>query len=119
GRPTPGALSRSGMSNQGDDGQDRGAGADSDFHWMFRTSDNAVMLLDGDYRIVQANPAARALGEHALPGEGPEGLLALLPASAWEQARAAGRWAGEITVPSGIVLEIVVRNGHGTGDGID
>ncbi|MEN1941526.1 ATP-binding protein [Luteimonas sp. MJ174] len=108
------------MSQQGDDRQDRSARAgDGDIHWMFRTSENAVMLLDGDYRILQANPSARTLAEHALPGEGPDGLIALLPANAWRQARDAGRWAGEITVPSGVVLEIVVRNGHGTGDGID
>ncbi len=90
---------------------------DGDIHWAFRTSENAVILLDGDRRLLHANPSARALAEHALPGQGPEDLLALLPADAWDLARDSGRWAGEVVVPSGIVLEIVVRSG--LGDGID
>src|SRR5690606_20754589 len=61
--------------------------------------------------------SAVALAARALPGEGPDELLALLPADAWEHARDSGRWAGEVTAASGMVLEIVVRNGRH--DGID
>ncbi|WP_202843617.1 ATP-binding protein [Luteimonas saliphila] len=109
------------MSAQGNDRKDgdTAPSGDGDIHWAFRTSENAVILLDGERRILHANPSARALAERALPGQGAEELLALLPAGAWERARDSGRWAGEVTVPSGIVLEIVVRNGQGMGDGID
>jgi two-component system, NtrC family, sensor kinase len=107
------------MSARDNDRQDdrHAPSADGDIHWAFRTSENAVILLDGDRRLLHANPSARSLAERALPGQGPEDLLALLPADAWDHARESGRWAGEITVPSGIVLEIVVRSG--LGDGID
>ncbi len=109
------------MSGYGNDRQqDRNPAASGpDLDWAFRTSDNAVMLLDGERRVLNANPSARSLVERALPGQGPDGLLALLPADAWRQARASGRWAGEVAMPSGVVLEIVVRNGLGQGEGVD
>ena len=87
--------------------------------WSFRTTENAVVLCDRAHRLLCANPCAQALVERALPGRGAAGLLELLPADAWEQARATGRWAGEITMPSGVVLKIVVRSGEADDDGVD
>ncbi|MDH5834975.1 ATP-binding protein [Luteimonas kalidii] len=109
------------MSNHGDDSHDTHATAvrDGDIGWAFRTTENAVILLDGARRPLQVNPAAQALAGRALPGQEAADLLALLPREAWQQARAAGRWAGEVALPSDMVLEIVVRDGHGTGDGVD
>src|SRR5690606_34684389 len=106
GRPPPGALSRSGMSGHGNDRQDAPgiAQACGDLDWAFRASENAVILLDGDRRPLLANASAVALAARALPGEGPDELLALLPADAWEHARDSGRWAGEVTAASGMVL---------------
>jgi len=87
--------------------------------WSFRTTENAVILLDRERRLLAANPSAQALAERALPGQGPAELLELLPAEAWRQAAAGGRWAGEVGMPSGMVLKIVVRNGRGGGEEVD
>jgi two-component system, NtrC family, sensor kinase len=100
-------------------GEHAAPSGDDGIHWAFRTTENAVILLDGARRPLHVNPSARALAGRALPGQPPEALLALLPAAAWEQARASGRWAGEVALPSGVVIEIVLRNGHGIGDGLD
>ena len=107
------------MSGHGNDRQDDPgiAQACGDLDWAFRTSENAVILLDGAHRPLLVNASALALSGRALPGLGADELLALLPANAWEQARSDGRWAGEVTAPSGMVLEIVVRNG--LRDGVD
>jgi two-component system, NtrC family, sensor kinase len=109
------------MSDKGNDTQGKHATppGDGDIHWAFRTSEHAVILLDGDRRLLHVNPSALALAGRALPGQGPETLLALLPEDAWQQARDGGRWAGEIAMPSGLMLEIVLHNGRGMGDGVD
>ena len=93
--------------------------AERGIQWSFRTTENAVVLCDRAHRLLCANPSAQALVERALPGRGAGGLLELLPAEAWEQARASGRWTGEITMPSGVVLKIVVRSGEADGEGVD
>jgi two-component system NtrC family sensor kinase len=107
------------MSEQVGDRQDTqdAPSGDGDFHWAFLTSENAVILLGGDRRLIHANPSARSLAERALPGRIPEDLLALLPGDAWDGARESGRWAGEITAAGGIVLEIVLRDGASAGTG--
>lgn len=90
-----------------------------EFAWAFGTSENAAMLLDGERRLRLANASARALAARAQPGNGPADLLSLLPDNAWIHARASGRWTGEVTASAALVLEIVVRNGLGLGDGPD
>src|SRR5690606_1006315 len=85
-------------------------------HWAFRTTENAVVLVDRARGQAHANPSAEALATRALPGQAPSTLLDLLPGEAWEQARAQGRWAGEVTMSSGVVLEIVVRHGRDEGE---
>lgn len=85
-------------------------------HWAFRTTENAVVLVDRARGQAHANPSAEALATRALPGQAPSTLLDLLPGEAWEQARAQGRWAGEVTMSSGVVLEIVVRHGPDEGE---
>ncbi|MDH7452102.1 ATP-binding protein [Luteimonas composti] len=87
--------------------------------WAFRTTENAVILLDGDRRPLNINASARALAARALPGQDIGALLDLLPDEAWTQSRASGRWAGEVATPADVILEIVVRNGLGQGDGVD
>ena len=82
-----------------------------DIYWSFSKSDNAVLLINGDGRVTHANPSALALIAHALPGEAPAALLALLPADAWTVARDAGRWTGEIAVGGGVVMELVLQSG--------
>ena len=86
-----------------------------DITWLLAKSDNAALLIDGDGRLSHANPSACALIARALPGCAPAGLLPLLPADAWTLARADGRWAGEITLPSGVVLAIVLHCGDREG----
>jgi len=107
------------MSGHGNDRQDDPgiAQACGDLDWAFRASENAVILLDGERRPLLVNASAQALSGRALPGQGPDELLALLPANGWEQVRSHGHWAGEVTAPSGIVIEIVVRSG--LRDGVD
>ncbi|MGJ4730648.1 ATP-binding protein [Luteimonas sp. SDU101] len=95
------------------------APAAGNIDWAFRTTENAVILLDGDRRPLNINASARALAARALPGQDIDALLALLPAEAWSQSRADGRWAGEVATPAEVILEIVVRNGIGQGDGVD
>jgi two-component system NtrC family sensor kinase len=90
-----------------------------DLAWAFGTSENAAILLDGERRLRHANASALALAARLPTGHGPADLLALLPAEAWAQARTAGRWTGEVATSDGPVLEIVVRNGLGLGDGPD
>ncbi|WP_298576796.1 ATP-binding protein [uncultured Luteimonas sp.] len=109
------------MSAHGHDIQDdRTAPPDGgELAWAFGTSENAAVLLDGERRLRRANASARALAARVRPGHEPLDLLALLPADAWTHARSAGRWAGEVATTAGIVLEIVVRNGLGLGDGPD
>ena len=85
----------------------------------FGTSENAAVLLDGERTLRRANASARALAARVQPGHGPAELLALLPGNSWTQARDSGRWTGEVATASGMVLEIVVRNGLGLGDGPD
>src|SRR5690606_23024229 len=109
------ALSGSGMSSDAKNpttGPQAQSDAERGIQWSFRTTENAVVLCDRAHRLLCANPSAQALVERALPGRGAGGLLELLPAEAWEQARASGRWTGEITMPSGVVLKIVVRSGE-------
>jgi two-component system NtrC family sensor kinase len=86
-------------------------------HWAFRTIENAVVLVDRARGHAWPNPSAEALAGQALPGQAPSALLDQLPPGAWERARAEGRWAGEATMPSGAVLEIVLR--HDAADGED
>ncbi|MHB8912016.1 MAG: ATP-binding protein [Lysobacter sp.] len=86
-----------------------------DIYWSFDKSDNAVLLIDGVGQVSHANPSACALIARALPGKAPAELLTLLPADAWTVARADGRWAGEITLPSGVVLAIVLHCGDRDG----
>ena len=108
------------MSGHGDERQhDTPATTAAELGWAFRMSDNAVILLDGDRRLLDANTSARTLVGRALPGQGPDALLALLPDEAWNQSRDGGRWAGEVATPAGVVLEIVVRNGQGEGIGLN
>lgn len=95
------------------------APAEGNIDWAFRTTENAVILLDGERRPLNVNASARALAARALPGQDIDALLALLPAEAWSQSRASGRWAGEVATPAEVILEIVVRNGVGLGDGVD
>lgn len=86
-----------------------------EIYWSFRKSDNAVMLVDGRGRVTHANPAACALTSRVLPGRAPDHLLTLLPDDAWAAARESGRWSGEITVSSGVVIEIVLHCGEREG----
>jgi len=86
-----------------------------DIFWSFSKTDNAVMLIDADGCASHVNPAACALAADALPGQPPHTLLNLLPDDAWPVARAQGRWDGEITLPSGRVLELVLQCGQREG----
>lgn len=88
-----------------------------DIYWSFSKSDNAVLLIDGVGRVTHANPSAAALIARAMPGQAPAELLTLLPPDAWAVARAEGRWTGEITVPSGVVMELVLQSGDREGVG--
>ena len=100
------------MSAHGNDRQDNLAPPPGgDFEWALRTTENAVVLVDAQRRLLHASPATAELAARALPGQGPAELLALLPAEAWARAREQGRWAGEVATPSTMVLEIVVRDG--------
>ena len=101
------------MSNGDTQDQDQypASGDERGIAWAFQATENAVVLCDRRRDRLHANPSAHALIERALPGQGPQDLLGLLPAGAWDQARASGRWAGEVTMPSGMVLQIVVRSG--------
>ncbi len=99
------------MNEPADDAPPRG----DEIYWAFRKTENAVMLLDGDGAMTRANPAARARPQRVLPGEPPEGLLALLPSDAWASARGTGRWAAELAAPGGVVLDVVVHCGHPDG----
>jgi two-component system, NtrC family, sensor kinase len=83
--------------------------------WSFQKSGNAVLLLDRDGRITHANPAACALTARALSGQAPSDLLTLLPEEAWPAARHDGQWTGEITGPSGVVMEITLVCGESEG----
>lgn len=86
-----------------------------DIFWSFSKSDNAALLIDGHGQFTHANPSACALTARALPGKAPAHLLTLLPDDAWTVARESGRWAGEITVPSGMVMEIILHCGEREG----
>ena len=105
------------MSEHGHDSHDTRASAlrDGDIGWAFRTTENAVILLDGDRRPLQVNPAARTLAARVLPDRPADALLTLLPDEAWAHARIGGRWAGELVLPDGVVLELVLRDGHDAG----
>lgn len=105
------------MSEHGHDRHDTHAAAlgDGDMGWAFGITENAVMLLDGERRPLRVNQAAQALAARVLPDRQADGLLALLPDEAWAHARIGGRWAGELVLPDGVVLEIVLRDGHDAG----
>ncbi|MGH8078603.1 MAG: ATP-binding protein, partial [Lysobacter sp.] len=83
--------------------------------WALGVTDNAVLLLDGSGHVTHTNAATRGLAGRVLPDADPEHLLTLLPDGAWDQAREAGRWSGEITTPSGVVLAIDVHSGERDG----
>ncbi len=86
-----------------------------DIYWSFSKSDNAVLLIDGAGRVTHANASACALIARAMPGEAPAELVTLLPADAWMAARDDGRWTGEISLPGGAVLELVLQSGEKDG----
>ena len=86
-----------------------------DIFWSFSKSDNAVMLIDGHGQFTHANPSACALIARTMPGNAPAELLTLLPDDAWALARADGRWTGEITLPSGVVMELALQCGDNEG----
>ena len=92
-----------------------GSPSREDLYWSFSKSDNAVLLIDGAGAVTHANPAACALIARAMPGKAPAELLTLLPVDAWAVARADGRWSGEITVTSGVVMELVLQSGDREG----
>ena len=95
--------------------QDPPALADGELEWALCATENAVLLVDGQRRLLRASPACAGLAARALPGQGAEGLLALLPDEAWSSAAARGRWAGELSPAPGLVLEIVLRDGRAEG----
>jgi len=94
-----------------------------DMLWASNAFGSAVILIDRTGAL-HANAAAQALagrarrelhrddqaaGAAAGPAE-PAILLDLLPAHAWDSARADGRWVGEVVVPgSTLVLEIAAH----------
>ena len=86
-----------------------------DVLWGLEITRSAIILIDGQRRVAHANAASGALAERVLPGSGPEYLLTLLPEEAWAEARASGRWAGEVTALSGVVMAIVLNTGELTG----
>jgi signal transduction histidine kinase len=83
--------------------------------WALGVTDNAVLLLDGRGQVTHTNASTRALADRVQPGAGPELLLTLLPDGAWDHARENGRWSGEITTPSGVVLSVGVHCGRHDG----
>lgn len=95
-----------------------------DMLWASNAFGSAVILIDR-FGSSHANAAAQVLADAATsnrPADGerqvadPLALLELLPTQAWETARHAGKWVGEVAVPdSPLVLEIAAH--HGEQDG--
>ena len=82
--------------------------------WALTMVDTAVLLLDGEGRLVHANDAARALALRLDAQASPDRLLARIPEQAWSSACNDGRWVGEVLVESPpLVLEIKLFCGLG------
>ncbi|MGV8922414.1 MAG: ATP-binding protein [Thermomonas sp.] len=80
-----------------------------DVLWGLEVTRTAIILIGAQREVNHANATARALAERVRAGSGPEYLLSKLSEEAWNQARASGRWSGEIISLSGVVMEIVLN----------
>ncbi|KQY52688.1 ATP-binding protein [Lysobacter sp. Root494] len=69
-----------------------------DMRWVVDTVGSAAMLVDAHGLILHANPSSHALAARLRPGAGPEFLLGLVSQDEWAEARATGRWTGELDV---------------------
>lgn len=69
-----------------------------DMQWIVDTVGSAAMLVDAHGRILHANPSSYTLATRLSPGAGPEFLLKLVSPQEWADARANGRWSGELDV---------------------
>ena len=74
------------------------ASRDHDMRWIVDTVGSAAMLLDAHGRILHANPSSHTLAARLSPGARPEFLLTLVSPHEWAEARAKGRWSGELVV---------------------
>ncbi len=90
------------MSEQQHSGTPSGQRGD-DMRWAVDVVGTAAMLVDGNGRILHANPASRALAARLCRGAGPEFLLGLVSPANWAAARSAGRWTGELNVGDAVL----------------
>jgi signal transduction histidine kinase len=74
-----------------------------DIRWAIDMVDTAAMLLDVHGRILHANPSAWMLAARLHQDAGPEFLLGLVTERDWTEARAKGRWSGEVTIDDTIL----------------
>ncbi|WP_245156332.1 ATP-binding protein [Agrilutibacter solisilvae] len=81
--------------------------------------DTAAMLVDGEGRLIHANPASHALARRidpsADPAADPQRLLALIQPSNWNDALATGRWSGQVDAGPlrlGVRLYTTARDGR-------
>jgi len=86
-----------------------------DMRWVVDTVGSAAMLVDATGRILHANPSAHTLATRLSPGAGPEYLLTLVSPEEWAEARAKGRWSGELDVQD---TTLGVRLYTGVHDGV-
>lgn len=64
--------------------------------WVTDTLPEAALFLDGERRLIHANPAARSLACMFDDSRGPHQLLDLVPECAWQLLAQEGSWLGTV-----------------------
>ena len=83
--------------------------------WAASTINFPILFLDGNRRVHDANPAARALAKRLAPDGGPDTLVALVSDEDWATVLRQGYWQGMVGPASASPLALEIHCGHAPG----